>query len=83
MSIKYTAKKAWAGRVWLDAKLLNKAKNTPCPLVITYGGETMTIKPEHLKVAFDRNKTVDSKFPPYTQRKQYGVVWTSDKKTEK
>lgn len=83
MSVEYKAKTMWAGRVWLDAKYLNQAKNTPCPLVITYKGETMTIQPEHLKVAFDRKKEVDSKFPPYEPRKQYGAVWTPDKETEK
>lgn len=76
-------KTLWAGRAWLDAKYLNQAKNTPCPLIIKYKGETMRLAPEDLKEAFDRSKMVDNKFPPYTQRKQYGVVWTPNKKTEK
>lgn len=83
MSVVKEVKTLWAGRAWLDAKYLNEAKNTPCPLIIKYKGETMSIAPDHLKVAFDRDKMVDSKFPPYTKRKQYGVVWTPDQKTEK
>ena len=80
MTVVKEVKTQWAGRVWLDAKYLNKAKNTPCPLIIKYKGETMTIAPDALKDAFDKDKMVDHKFPPFGQRKQYGAVWTPDQK---
>lgn len=78
-NVKYKARTIWAGKVWVDAPLLNKANNNKLPLVIDYKGAKMTIPPEELKERALTPKMVESKFPPYQQRKQYGFVWTPDK----
>jgi len=68
----------WAGRAWIHAKYLNKAKNNKVPLVIKYKTTKMTIKPEDLKEKFDRHKTVEDKFILGKIHRQYGVEWKAD-----
>ena len=68
----------WAGRAWIHAKYLNKAKNGNLPLVINYKTGKMTIQPEDLKEKFDRNKTVKDNYKSGVTHKHYGVPFKLD-----
>ena len=74
MAVIKEVKTLWAGRAWIHAKYLNKAKNNNVPLVIKYKTDKMTIQPQDLKEKFDRNKVVEDKFVSGKTHTQYGVV---------
>ena len=65
----------WAGRAWIHAKYLNKARNNHVPLVIKYKGAKMTVQEKDFEERFDRDKMIKDMYKSGVMHKQYGIVW--------
>jgi len=81
-AVRVEAKTLWAGRAWIHAKYLNKAKNNNIPLIITHNGEKKVIEPTDLATAFDKNKPVKD-YIGNKMTTQYGIVWKTPTIPEK
>lgn len=73
-------KTMWAGKLWIHAKYMNKAKHNKVPLVIKYAGNTMTIPYQDLRDRYVQMKQVEDKFRAGVMHNQYGFLPEWDEK---